>query len=919
MKHKMKRVLSLAMAVMMLLSLVPVAAVAEEAAPALPTVTVTDAVRPGGATFAVKFAAEAVSAEYGNWNVDIVLTVNKELTMNNLFPGEYSYLSIDCPAMGFNWTDMPGDPNNNVVIPANTPWGLLTFGNMPVTYNQFAAVGGVGYAALFQEAYLEANPGLVATVALVLINPENGETVTVAEHTYTSPYELPDLPGATVTDTPVNKLDKDVPLTFAKNFTAETPDEDQAEYYGNYYADFVLTVNKDVTFNADSETADGYLAGEYGEYGWVKVPLTDVTLKAGESLRIMEYAAELLHQSGLQFTYAEVVNSVKSFNCGVYLNPEFLAENPDFEVSLELRLYETKEATEGQVIGETFTFTADDAAPPALPTATVIDIVNKDMTIAKNFKVDEITPAQLAYYGEWYADFELTVNQDVTFNANGTADGWLSGQYDGWEIPGFNSEDWFNVPPEDVTLKAGEPLKIMEYAAELLGEPGLKYTYQEVYEDVKDFNCGVFFAPEFLKGLEEDLEVKLELRMYSKDGSESYTVGEAHTHTIPVLPTATVTEIQNDKMSFAMNFVADQITDEQLAYYGEWFADFELTINKDVTFDTNGTADGWLSGQYDGWELPGFNSADWINVPFEPVTLQAGQTLRIMEFAAEMLGETGLKYTYKEVYENVKDFDCGVFFTPEFLMANPDLVVTLELKMYDPNNETRSYVIGETYEYKNDFVAQNTTTEKMYDSVAVAMMEAKAGETVILIRDAEEYMVTVLPGSALDLNGHTLAATYVTSYGDIIDSSEDNSGLLKPGNILIQQKNAQLPVKTSEGYRFVEILNFNQKIKDGGLKFVFQPLFEEDAHALLQAGQDTTGVSVMVRVSWTHTQGPRSQDFVYNDSMVQGFLNNYNAATGEYSKVLSLTLAGTTSVTDLSFSVVVSSNTGVEFTSVPMN
>jgi len=921
MGNSMKRFLALALALIMVIGVMPtnIASAVEGDAPEAPTATVTAADR-ADAAFAVTFTADSMSTEqaeyYGGWNIDLVLTVNKELTMNNCFPSEYSYLSIYCPPMlgSDNWVDMPGDLENNVVVPANTPWGLLAFGGMPVTYSQFTAVGGVGYAALFQEAYLEANPGLVATVSLVLTNPETNETVTAAKHTYTSPYKLPDLPNATVTDTPDAELSKDVPLTFAKTFTAETPDADQIAYYGNYYADFVLTVNKDVTFNADSETADGYLAGEYGDYGWIKVPPTDVTLKAGESLRIMEYAAELLNKSGLQFTYAEVVESVKSFNCGVYFTPEFLAANPDFEVSLELRLYETKEATEGQTIGESFTFDANDVVTPDLPSATVTEIQSKDLTFAMNFDADDITNAQMAYYGDWYADFELTINKDVTFDANGTGDGWLSGRYDAW-----NNGNWVKVPIEPVQIKANETLRIMEFAAELLGKQGLKMTYEEILENVQSFDCGVFFTPEFLAA-NPDLEVNLELRMYHPTNEdESYIIGETYTATVPELPTATVTETQNDDLTFSMNFFADQITDEQLAYYGDWYADFELTINKDVIFDANGTGDGWLSGQYDGWEIPGsgLNSEDWINVPFEPVQIKANESLKIMDFAAKMLGEPGLKYTYKEVYENVKDFNCGVFFTPEFLAANPDLKVTLKLRMYDPADETVGYTIGQTYEFENEFVAQNTTTKKLYGNVMDALMEAKAGESVILIQDVEETLVSVLADVTLDLNGNTLTASYMTCFGDIIDSSEDNSGLLKVSStrFLIQKNNAQLPVKDGDGYRFVDVLGFNQKVKEGP-KYIFQSLFEEDAHALLLAGQDITGVTVMIRVSWTQSQGTRTQDFVFNDAMVKGFIDSYGEKEeGKYGQQFALTLLGNTSITNLTFTAVVRSDTGVEFTS----
>ena len=334
------------------------------------------------------------------------------------------------------------------------------------------------------------------------------------------------------------------------------------------------------------------------------------------------------------------------------------------------------------------------------------------------------------------------------------------------------------------------------------------------------------------------------------------------TEATPALPTAMVTEIHNEDLTFAMNFVANNVTEEQLAYYGNWYADFELTVNKTVTFDANGTGDGYLSGQYDDW------SENWVNVPFdEAVTLNANETIKIMAFAAELLGEPGLKYTYQEVFESVRDFKCGVYFTPKYLEANPDLEVTLELRMYNPADETDSYVIGRAYNFRNEFVARNTATEKLYETVAEAVLSAREGETVALIRNVEEAMTYVLEDVTLDLNGYTLTTNYVTCFGDIIDSSEDNSGLLKVSSsrFLVQQSNAQLPVNSSEGYRFVEILKFNEKVKDGP-KYVFQPLFEEDALALLKAGKDVTGVSVMVRVSWTQEQGTRTQNFEYNDT-----------------------------------------------------
>jgi hypothetical protein len=172
-----------------------------------------------------------------------------------------------------------------------------------------------------------------------------------------------------------------------------------------------------------------------------------------------------------------------------------------------------------------------------------------------------------------------------------------------------------------------------------------------------------------------------------------------------------------------------------------------------------------------------------------------------MAFAAEMMDEKGLKYTYKEVYETVRNFDCGVFFDDEFLLANPDLEVKLELKMYNPANEAESYVIGETYTYENPVVAKNTTTNKAYATATEALLDCADGQTVVMLKDSVESVVYVFENMTLDLNGHTLVANYMSSFGNIIDSSASNAGLLKvsPKRIVLQEKNKQLYTQANQG------------------------------------------------------------------------------------------------------------------------
>ena len=150
-------------------------------------------------------------------------------------------------------------------------------------------------------------------------------------------------------------------------------------------------------------------------------------------------------------------------------------------------------------------------------------------------------------------------------------------------------------------------------------------------------------------------------------------------------PEAVVTPVENPDLTFALNFTIkgmDSFTEDYIealfAKYGDYYADYRLTItgltSESVIFNAaSDTADGYLSGQYNAW------SENWVNVPAENVVLVNGESIWIMETAAAMMGQPGLRITIQDVAAFVKDFNCGVYFTPEFLAANPDMVVTLEL------------------------------------------------------------------------------------------------------------------------------------------------------------------------------------------------------------------------------------------------
>ena len=390
----------------------------------------------------------------------------------------------------------------------------------------------------------------------------------------------------------------------------------------------------------------------------------------------------------------------------------------------------------------------------------------------------------------------------------------------------------------------------------------------------------------------------------------SVYVENAKVWPIPELPTATVTELENEDLTFALNFKADEAAEEQLAYYGKWYADFVLTVNKDVTFNANGDADGYLSGQYDAW------SENWVNVPFENVTLTAGQSLKIMEYAAQLMGEPGLKLTYNDVYGFVKNFNCGIFFEPEFLAANPDFVVTLELRMYNPEDESESYVIGETYEFEAPkIVAENVGTGAVYATAAEALMAAKSGETVRMLTNTDEMMIVVFDGITFDLNGYQVSAQYVTSYGDIVDNSESNAGLLvvAKNRFMIREDNAQVPSVSDSGYKFIEIIDFKIMTENGGAKLIFQPWFEDYASMLFQdqAAWESSGLTISVVVSWEANGMPQQQKFIYTPAHVMDVFVSYRGDNAGYNQAYNLILKNIDGLESLTMTAMVESETGV--------
>lgn len=173
-------------------------------------------------------------------------------------------------------------------------------------------------------------------------------------------------------------------LIFAKKFVAKPSSPETMTKYGDWYADFELSFNKPVRLHADDPNADGYLSGQHDLFGpgWLNVPtnifgnMPVIELAAGETVRVMEKAAELLNQGGLRVTYNDVYN-IGTFQCGIHLNDDFLAANPDLQITLKLRMYDNTNPSYGLDVtpGEVFYLTPPAPPAPANPVTPAAPVV----------------------------------------------------------------------------------------------------------------------------------------------------------------------------------------------------------------------------------------------------------------------------------------------------------------------------------------------------------------------------------------------------------------------------------------------------------------------------------------------------------------------------------------------------------------
>ncbi len=125
---------------------------------------------------------------------------------------------------------------------------------------------------------------------------------------------------------------QEMPLSFVMQFLANQTEADMATSpYAEWYGDFVITFTG--IENGSFNTAGCYLAGYYGDFGWVKVPVEGILTTIEEGVR---YPVMLGIGKGQKYDY--ICSDVKDFRCAMFLTEDILAANPNLKVNLELSI-----------------------------------------------------------------------------------------------------------------------------------------------------------------------------------------------------------------------------------------------------------------------------------------------------------------------------------------------------------------------------------------------------------------------------------------------------------------------------------------------------------------------------------------------------------------------------------------------------
>ena len=199
-------------------------------------------------------------------------------------------------------------------------------------------------AALRRVAVVAA---VLLTLCLVFMMPVGAEEIPDAKVMELTKDEF----FATIKDADmISAEDFETGKVFVLQFSVPDIEENSAEEeehmatWGNWYVDFVLKTNVPLVLgddeDAEGERANpqGYLIGNYGSFGWLKVPSVNFPYGSIENIPFPGNSYEPIVSTLLPLNYGFIYDGVGTFLCAMYVSEEFLNENENFVATLELRM-----------------------------------------------------------------------------------------------------------------------------------------------------------------------------------------------------------------------------------------------------------------------------------------------------------------------------------------------------------------------------------------------------------------------------------------------------------------------------------------------------------------------------------------------------------------------------------------------------
>ena len=218
-------------------------------------------------------------------------------------------------------------------------------------------------------------------------------------------------------------------------------------------------------------------------------------------------------------------------------------------------------------------------------------------------------------------------------------------------------------------------------------------------------------------------------------------------------------------------------------------------------------------------------------------------------------------------------------------------------------------------------VAYNTATQTGYATVQEALAAAQAGQTIVLLTDAEEASVQVTPGVTLDLNGHELTVSFAVAFnsGHIVDAVGSGRLVAAMDHVVLDEENAMVPVYDGEGYIFTKVGFAIRQDKSWTEGFKINAMaypVNMDVVELLKNGGADNNVRIMIQLTWDTDAGTGSQQFAFSDEVVsQVYSSNNGKSWTGYSKMFSMVVTGFENIENLTARIAVVSGTDVEYIS----